>query len=69
VALDYRWRPVAADPDDDMVVETAINGSAAVIATFNLGDMRTGARLFGVATERPSTVLRRLHASRPFLCA
>jgi hypothetical protein len=35
VALDYCWRPVAADPDDDIVVETAVNGGADVIATFN----------------------------------
>lgn len=62
VALDYRWRPVAADPNDDMVIETAINGGASVIATFNLGDMRAGARSFGLAVERPATVLRRLRA-------
>jgi hypothetical protein len=28
-----RWRPVAADPDGDMEIETAINGGAGVIAT------------------------------------
>jgi putative PIN family toxin of toxin-antitoxin system len=59
VALDYRWRPVAADPDDDMVIETAINGGADVIATSNIRDMRAGAERFGVVVERPAAVLRR----------
>jgi putative PIN family toxin of toxin-antitoxin system len=60
VALDYRWRPAAADPDDDMVIETAVNGGADVIATFNIDDMRAGAARFGIAAERPAAVLRRV---------
>ena len=59
VALDYRWRPVAADPDDDMVIETAINGGADMIATFDVRDMRAGASRFGIPAERPAIVLRR----------
>ena len=62
VAMDYRWRPVAADPDDDMVVETAINGQADLIVTFNIGDMRAAAVQFGMAAVRPATVLRRLRS-------
>jgi putative PIN family toxin of toxin-antitoxin system len=60
VALDYRWRPAATDPDDDMVIETAVNGGADVITTFNIDDMRAGAARFGIAAERPAAVLRRL---------
>ncbi len=60
--MDYRWRPVAADPDDDMVLETAINGGADLIATFNVDDMRTGAARFGMAAVRPAAVLRRLRS-------
>jgi putative PIN family toxin of toxin-antitoxin system len=60
VGFDYRWRPAARDPDDDLVLETAINGSADVIATFNAKDTTVGAKLFGIAVERPGTVLRRL---------
>ena len=62
VAMDYRWRPVAADPDDDMVVETAINGRADLIVTFNIADMHAGAGQFGMAAVRPATVLRRLRS-------
>ena len=60
VAFDYRWRPVAKDADDDLVLETAINGSADVIATFNVGDMTAGAASFGIPIERPALVLRRI---------
>lgn len=62
VALDYRWRPVALDPDDDMVIETAINGGADAIATFNIGDMHAGAERFGIRVERPATILRRMRS-------
>jgi putative PIN family toxin of toxin-antitoxin system len=60
VAFDYRWRPGAADPDDDLVLETAINGAANAIASFNLADMRAGAAPFGIAVERPVDILRRI---------
>ena len=60
VAFDYRWRPGAVDPDDDLVLETAINGGAGVIASFNLADLAAGAASFGIAVERPKDVLRRL---------
>jgi predicted nucleic acid-binding protein len=62
VAMDYRWRPIAADPDDDMVVETAINGRADLIVTFNISGMRAGARQFDMAAVLPATVLRRLRS-------
>ena len=60
VAFDYRWRPVAADRDDDFVIETAINGAADVIVSFNARDMEHGAARFGIAVERPALVLRRM---------
>ena len=60
VALDYRWRPQARDPDDDLVLETAINGAADVVASFNVADMQAGARRFGIVVERPGAVVRRM---------
>lgn len=60
VAFDYRWRPAAKDPDDDVVLETAVNGSADVIATFNVKDMAEAGAAFGIAVERPALVLRRI---------
>ena len=60
VALDYRWRPQARDPNDDLVLETAINGGADVVASFNVADMQAGARRFGIPVERPGAVVRRM---------
>jgi putative PIN family toxin of toxin-antitoxin system len=60
VAFDYRWRPAARDPDDDLVIETAVNGSADVIASFNVADMIAAATRFAIAVERPAAVLRRI---------
>jgi len=60
VAFDYRWRPLADDADDDLVLETAINGGADAIATFNLADLADGAARFGILTGRPATILKRL---------
>jgi putative PIN family toxin of toxin-antitoxin system len=60
VAFDFRIRPGARDPDDDLVLETAVNGGADVIVTFNLADLRDGAARFGIPVERPANVLRRM---------
>jgi predicted nucleic acid-binding protein len=60
VGFDYQWRPAAHDPDDDFVLETAINGFAHAISTFNVRDMAAGAARFGIAVERPADVLRRI---------
>ena len=34
VKLNFLWRPVMQDPNDEMVLDTAANGAADVIATF-----------------------------------
>lgn len=60
VAFNYRWRPSAADADDDLVLETAVNGMADAIASFNLADMVVGAAPFGILVERPNQIFRRL---------
>lgn len=59
VAVSYRWRPIARDADDDMVIETAVNGGADAIATFNRRDMRAAER-FGVRVLLPGEALRRI---------
>jgi hypothetical protein len=60
VAFDFRVRPGARDPDDDLVLETVVNGGADVIAAFNLTDLRDGAARFGILVERPADVLMRM---------
>jgi putative PIN family toxin of toxin-antitoxin system len=62
VVFDYRWRPSGADADDELVVETAINGQADAIATFNLRHMRKAMEKFGIAAQRPGPLLRRIRS-------
>lgn len=60
VAFDYRWRPTGAHSDDELVIETAINGQADALATFNLKHMRDAGARFGFRAERPGPLVRRL---------
>jgi predicted nucleic acid-binding protein len=35
VRISYLWRPMLPDPDDDLVLETAVNGHADAVIAFN----------------------------------
>lgn len=59
VRLAYLWRPALPDGDDDMVLETAANGRADAIATFNRRDFAAAAR-FGIAVLSPGEAERRV---------
>src|SRR5690349_20837724 len=48
------------DPNDDMVLETAVNGHADLIATFDLRHFGAAARRFGIEALLPGACLRRL---------
>ena len=41
VVLQYQWRPQLHDPNDEMVLEAAINGKADALVTFNTKDFDT----------------------------
>jgi len=58
VRLAFRWRPALTDPNDDMVLETAINGQARAIITFNKRDYLPFAPEFGCLVLRPGELLR-----------
>ncbi len=60
VTFDYRWRPTGAHADDELVIETAINGHADALITFNLRDMQRAAEIFGFEALRPGPFLRRV---------
>jgi predicted nucleic acid-binding protein len=60
VVLHYLWRSLLRDSDDDMVLETAINGRAPAIVTFNLRDYGDVPAAFGFELLRPTSCLRRL---------
>jgi putative PIN family toxin of toxin-antitoxin system len=58
VKLVFRWRPMLPDPNDDMVLETAVNGQARAIVTFNQRDFNPVAAEFGCLVMRPGEFLR-----------
>jgi putative PIN family toxin of toxin-antitoxin system len=60
VDLFFLWRPLLRDAEDDMVLETAVNGGADTIVTFNTGDFGDVPRRFGIEINRPSELLRKL---------
>jgi putative PIN family toxin of toxin-antitoxin system len=60
VSLNFLWRPQLRDPGDEMVLETAVNGSAQAIVTFNIADFRHACSRFGVELWTPATLLRSL---------
>jgi len=57
VLIRFLWRPVLSDPLDDMVLETAVNGQADLLVTFNLDDFAPATRMFAHRTLRPRDVL------------
>src|SRR5579872_1629419 len=52
VSSDFSWRPQMPDPDDELVLGTAIGGFADLIATFNLTHFRLPAARFGIWAVR-----------------
>ncbi len=64
VRLAFLWRPALRDPDDDMVLEAAVNGGAEAIVTFNLRDFGQAASRFGIEILLPGGAWRRVEAGR-----
>ena len=62
VRLAFLWRPVLKDPNDEMVLETAVNGRADRLVTFNRRDFATVRKLFGIAISGPGEVAAALES-------
>ncbi len=60
VRLAYRWRPQLPDANDDMVLETAVNGNADAVITFNQSDFKALSRRFDCQVMLPRTALREI---------
>jgi len=58
VRLAFLWRPAVRDPDDDMVLEAAVNGQADAIVTFNVRDFHGVAKGFGIKVLTPGETVR-----------
>lgn len=57
VSIRWQWRPQLSDPNDEMVLETAINGRAEAIVTFNRTHFEGAAKKFGLAVISPREAL------------
>ena len=60
VEVHFAWRPQLADPDDEMVLDAAVNGQADALVTHNLADFARAAPRFGLAVLRPGELLERM---------
>jgi putative PIN family toxin of toxin-antitoxin system len=60
VEVHFQWRPQARDPNDEMVLEAAINGRADALVTYNVTDFAGPAERFRIAVLRPADVLKRV---------
>jgi predicted nucleic acid-binding protein len=60
VRISYLWRPMLPDPGDDLVLETAVNGQAEAVITFNRRHVEPAAARFGIEILAPAEAVRRL---------
>jgi len=58
IGFDYRLRPQLRDPNDEMVLETAVNGYADAIVTHNVKDFLPEAARFGIPVWTPGHTIR-----------
>ncbi len=60
VKIHYLWRPQLRDPSDEMVLETAVNGRANLLITFNVRDYGTAPVRFGIEVMTPREAVERI---------
>lgn len=60
VKIHYLWRPQLRDPSDEMVLETAVNGQANLLITFNVRDYGTAPARFGIEVMTPRQGVERI---------
>ena len=60
VEINFRWRPQLKDPQDELVLEAAVNGRAEALVTHDVRDFEPAAGLFGLRILLPRDVLKEL---------
>jgi putative PIN family toxin of toxin-antitoxin system len=60
VETHFLWRPQLRDPGDEMVLETAVNGRADALVTFNVRDYGTVPARFGIEVMIPRDAIGRM---------
>jgi putative PIN family toxin of toxin-antitoxin system len=64
VRVYFMPRPLSTDPNDDMVLDVAINGRADAIVTFNTKHFESAAAQFNIDVVRPAELLTRIRSRR-----
>jgi len=62
VEVDFQWRPQTPDPNDEMVLETAINARANAVVTYNVADFAVAAKRFRISVLSPADLLKKVRA-------
>ncbi len=60
VMMRFLWRPRLKDPGDEMVLETAVNGRADRLITFNVRHLAAAAKDFGIRVMEPGAAWREM---------
>lgn len=60
VDVHFLWRPQVRDPNDEMVLEAAINGGADAVITYNVADFAAASARFNIEILKPAELLRRM---------
>jgi hypothetical protein len=58
--LSFLWRPMLPDANDDIVLETAVNGRGDLLVTFNRRHFEAASAMFGIDVESSAEAVRRL---------
>jgi predicted nucleic acid-binding protein len=62
VEVRFQWRPQTRDPNDEMVLEAAINGRANAVVTYNIADFASAAKRFKISVLSPADLLKKVKA-------
>jgi predicted nucleic acid-binding protein len=60
VEVHFQWRPQSRDPNDEIVLEAAINCRADALVTYNVADFAGPAERFRTSVLRPGELLKRV---------
>lgn len=64
VLVDFNWRPLLPDPNDDMVANCAINGMADCVITNNIRHLRLLEQRFGIPLIKPQPFVEKVERVR-----
>ena len=60
VEVHFLWRPQTRDPNDEMVLEAAINSQADALVTYNVRDFALPGERFGISVLGPGELLKKV---------